>query len=80
MPQQSYQMETDDLQADPIGELEAEMGLDLMEFCIGQLEDECGTESQEFDDSELNEFEVSTHEIYGVRNELTIMLVTVCRK
>jgi hypothetical protein len=80
MPQQSYQMETDDLQADPIGELEAEMRLDLMEFCIGQLEDERGTESQELDDGELNEFEVSAREIYGVRNELTIMLVTVCQK
>lgn len=73
-------METDDLQADPVGELEAEIGLDLMDFCIGQLEDECGTESQELGDGELSEFEVSAREIYGARNELTVMLVTVCRK
>jgi hypothetical protein len=75
--QQSYQMETNYLQADPVGELGAKIELDLMHFCIGKLEDECGTESQKLGDGELSEFEVSIHEIYSARNRLIIMLVIV---
>ena len=37
---ESYCVEMDDLQADPVDEIAVEVGLDLIDFCIGQLKDQ----------------------------------------
>jgi hypothetical protein len=60
MPRSEMRVNMDNmmLQPDPVEEMAAELGLDVLDFCIDQLEDNCATTMSDMEIDE-NEFKVS---------------------